>query len=75
MAEGELFHGLSSPLVPLLFLQILVSVFFQIHSCLGFQPRWEREKELNFLQVLSENNPAGAASEQEVPESAGTLWC
>ena len=30
----------------LLFLQILVSVFFQIYSYLGFQPRWEREKEL-----------------------------
>lgn len=45
-AGGELFHCLCSPLVPLLFLQILVSVFFQIYSYLGFQPRWEREKEL-----------------------------
>lgn len=29
-----------------LFLQSLASVFFQKHSHLGFQPRWEREKEL-----------------------------
>ena len=45
MAQDEPFHSLGSPLVPFLFLQILASAFFQIHSYLGFQPRWEREKE------------------------------
>lgn len=32
-------------LFSVLLLKILAFAFFQIHSNLGFQPRWEREKE------------------------------
>lgn len=60
-AEGEFFHGLGSPLVPLLFLQIWVSVFFKYTAILASSPGGRGRKNFSFLQVLSENNPAGAA--------------
>ena len=57
-----------------------------LSSGLGFrflpntQPSWlpaqVREGErTSFHQLLSENNPAGTAQEQEVPESVGTSRC
>lgn len=45
MAEDEPFHTRGTSF-SLLFLQILASALLQIHSHPGFQPRWEREKEL-----------------------------
>lgn len=76
MAEDEPFTPLT------LFWHPFLSVSPDLAFCFlpNTQPSWlpaqvgEGERTY-FLQLLSENNPAGTAQEQEVSESFGTLWC
>lgn len=75
MAEDESFT-----LLALLWHPFLSSVSSDLGFCFlpntqtSWLPAQVRERTY-FLQLLSENNPAGTAQEQEVPESVGTSWC